>query len=65
MLETAVCGTGVYHAGKSELADTLQALKIRVFDKIEQQVEWDIDEPVDRVIDDLFLVPGRRHAGLR
>jgi hypothetical protein len=40
----------VYVMGKTHLLDASSALKIRVFDEVEQQTVGDIDEAVDGVV---------------
>jgi hypothetical protein len=52
-------GTGVNIIRKAQLPDPSQALKIGMFYDVEQALEGDVDEPVYRVIDDLFFI--RRH----
>ena len=54
----SVVGPRVYKVRQSQLSDSPQALEQGVFHKIENDPEGDLDEPVNRIVNDFQLVSG-------
>ena len=57
-METGMSGTGIDHRGQSQLVDAVKTLEQWMFyDAIEQSTGY-LNEPKDRVVDDLGFLHG-------
>ena len=56
MLETRVHGARINVIRQSKLFDMPQPLKVRMWNNVEDQVAWNGDETIDRIVDDFLFI---------
>lgn len=54
----------IHIVGKPKLVDSAQALKIRMLNKVKNQLKWYRDETVNRVVENLVFVDERQRVTL-
>lgn len=50
----------IHIIGKPKLIDSAQALKVRMLNKVKNQLEWNRNETVNRVVENLVFVNKRQ-----
>ena len=63
MLKARVFGTGVNKMSKAQLAHVPQPLKDGMLDNFKSKLGLDGYEPIERIVDDFFLVHGCKAIG--
>ena len=59
--KTRMVGPGVHQIGHADLLDASKSLEIRVFYNVEMQLVRNVDETINRVVEDFLFVGGCGH----